>query len=56
LRDYDIPETDLSKLTEGAMKHSRLFIPNPRDLTEDTVRTIYQEAFKKEIMTGCGAP
>ena len=45
VRDYDIPETDLSRLAEGAMKQSRLFIPNPKDLTKDNVRAIYQEAF-----------
>jgi alcohol dehydrogenase class IV len=45
LRDYGIPESDLPKLVEGGMKQSRLFVPNPRDLTEDDVRRIYREAF-----------
>jgi alcohol dehydrogenase class IV len=43
--DYNIPVEDLPKLVKGAMKQSRLFVPNPRDLTEDDVRSIYQEAY-----------
>ncbi len=45
IRDYEIPEEDLPKLVEGAMKQSRLFVPNPKDLNEDDVRSIYQMAY-----------
>jgi len=45
IRDYGIPEDDLPKLVAGAMKQSRLFVPNPRDLNEDDVRSIYQMAY-----------
>jgi len=27
------------------MKQARLFIPNPRDLTEEDVKSIYENAF-----------
>jgi alcohol dehydrogenase class IV len=45
LRDYDIPEKDISKLVEGAMKVSRLFVPNPRNLTKEDVEEIYRIAW-----------
>ncbi len=45
IRDYGISEEDLPKLVEGAMKQSRLVVPNPRDLNEDDVRSIYQMAY-----------
>lgn len=45
LRDYGIPESDLPKLVSGGMKQTRLFVPNPRDLTEEDVRRIFQEAY-----------
>ena len=45
MRDYGIPEADLPKLTAGAMKQARLFVPNPRDLNEEDVAAIYEEAF-----------
>jgi alcohol dehydrogenase class IV len=45
LRDYGVPESDLSKLVEGGMKVSRLFGVNPRDLTEEDVRSIYEASF-----------
>ncbi len=45
LKDYGIPEEDLPKLVAGAMKQSRLFIPNPRDLNESDVTAIYQNAY-----------
>jgi alcohol dehydrogenase class IV len=45
LREYGIiHEADLSKLVEGGLKQSRLFAPNPRDLTEQDVHLIYQSA------------
>jgi alcohol dehydrogenase class IV len=45
LRDYGIPEEDLPKLVEGGMKQARLFVTNPRDLSEDDVRSVYQMAY-----------
>jgi len=45
IRDYGIPETDLPKLVEGGMKQARLFVPNPRDLNEDDVASIYRKAY-----------
>jgi alcohol dehydrogenase class IV len=45
LRDYDIPEKDIPKLVEGAMKVSRLFVPNPRNLTKEDVEDIYRMAW-----------
>lgn len=45
LSDYDIPEEDLPKFVEGGMKQARLFVPNPRDLSEDDVTAIYQDAY-----------
>ena len=43
--DYGIPEEALPKLVAGAMNQSRLFAANPRDLSEEDVREIYQSAF-----------
>lgn len=45
LSDYGIPQKDLPTLVEGGLKQSRLFVPNPRDLTESDVRKIYDGAF-----------
>ncbi len=45
LRDYDIPEKDIPKLVEGAMKISRLFVPNPRNLTQEDVEEIFRMAW-----------
>ena len=45
ISDYGIPEEDLSKLVEGAMKQSRLFVPNPRDPNEEDLRMIYRMAY-----------
>ena len=47
LNDYDISESDLPKMVAGGMAQARLFVPNPRDLTEADVRAIYQNAFNK---------
>jgi len=44
LRDYGVTEADIPALVEGGMKISRLFVPNPRNLTEDDVRNIYTKA------------
>jgi alcohol dehydrogenase class IV len=43
--DYGVPRGALPKLVQGAMKQARLFVPNPRDLGEDEVRLIYEEAY-----------
>ncbi len=45
LSEYGISRDDLPKLVKGGMKQARLFIPNPRDLTEEDVRRIYENAF-----------
>jgi len=44
LRDYDIPEADLPQMVEGAMKQTRLFVTNPRDLSQEDIREIYARA------------
>ncbi len=48
LRDYGIPPADLPRLVQGAMKQARLFVPNPRDLFEKDVVSIYEAAFREE--------
>ena len=45
LSQYGIPRDHLPKLVEGGMKQARLFIPNPRDLTQGDVERIYEAAF-----------
>lgn len=45
IADYGIPREEIPKLVQGALKQTRLFGPNPRDLNEDDVRRIYEEAF-----------
>jgi alcohol dehydrogenase class IV len=45
LRDYGIPEGAIPKLIEGGMRFARLFIPNPRDLNEADVRSVFEEAY-----------
>jgi alcohol dehydrogenase class IV len=45
LRDYGVTEKDIPKLVEGGMKFARLFTLNPRDLTEQDVRSLYEEAY-----------
>lgn len=45
IKDYGIPEADLPKLAAGGMKQARLFVPNPRDLNEEDVVSIYKEAY-----------
>ena len=44
-RDYGIPREAIPRLVEGGMKHARLFVINPRDLTEQDVRSVYEEAY-----------
>lgn len=41
---YGISVKDLPVLVAGGMKNSRLFVPNPRDLTEGDVEKIYSGA------------
>lgn len=45
LRDYGIPKESIPKLVEGGMKQSRLFVPNPRNLTKEDVTAIYTKAW-----------
>jgi len=45
LRDYGIPKDDIPKLTNAAMRESRLFSFNPRDVQEDDVRSLLQAAY-----------
>jgi alcohol dehydrogenase class IV len=45
LKDYGIPQADLPKLVAGGMKQARLFVPNPRDLNEADVNSIYKQAY-----------
>lgn len=45
LSAYGIEQSDLPKLVEGGMAQSRLFVPNPRDLTRSDVENIYKSAF-----------
>ena len=44
LRDYGIPQKDIPKLVNGAMKASRLFALNPRNVTREDVDEIYRMA------------
>jgi alcohol dehydrogenase class IV len=45
LRDYGISKKDFPKCVEGAMRFARLFVPNPRDLREEDVLSIYEQAY-----------
>jgi alcohol dehydrogenase class IV len=45
LHDYGISKKDFPKFVEGAMKFARLFVPNPRDLREHDVLSIYEGAY-----------
>ena len=45
IQDYGIAESDLPILAAGGMKQARLFVPNPRDLSEEDVVSIYKEAY-----------
>lgn len=44
LADYGIKRDDLSKLVQGGIAQSQLFVPNPRDLSEADVEQIYSSA------------
>lgn len=45
LRDYDITKDAIPSLVEGAMKQTRLFATNPRDLQEQNLQEIYERAW-----------
>jgi alcohol dehydrogenase class IV len=45
LRDYHIPQKDIPKLIERVMKVSRLFVPNPRNVTREDVEEIFRVAW-----------
>lgn len=45
LSDYGVSRDDIPKLVAGGMKQKRLFVPNPRNLTEEDVNNIYESAF-----------
>ena len=45
LRDYGIPKEAIPKLVDGGMKQARLFVPNPRNLSESDVEAIYTKAW-----------
>jgi alcohol dehydrogenase class IV len=44
LSDYGVTKEHLPRLVAGAMKQARLFVPNPRNLTEEDVEKIYLNA------------
>lgn len=46
LTDYGGSKEFLPKLVEGGMKQARLFVPNPRNLTEHDVKGIYLKALE----------
>ncbi len=45
LRDYGIPKEAIPKLVKEGMKQARLFVPNPRNLSERDVEVIYTKAW-----------
>ena len=45
LSQYGIPKEHLPKLIEGGMRQARLFVPNPRDVTQEDLKSIYEKAF-----------
>lgn len=45
LSDYGVSRDDIPRLVAGGMKQKRLFVPNPRNLTEEDVNNIYESAF-----------
>ncbi len=44
LSDYGIVAKDVHKLVQGGMKQARFYVPNPRNLTEADIETIYLRA------------
>lgn len=45
LSDYGIKQEDIPFLADEATKQSRFFVPNPRDLTKDDIKGIYEAAY-----------
>lgn len=45
LRDFDIPESAIPEMAEGAMKVTRLMNNNPREVTETDCRALYKSAY-----------
>ena len=45
LSDYGVSRDDIPRLVAGGMKQKRLFVSNPRNLTEEDVKNIYESAF-----------
>jgi alcohol dehydrogenase class IV len=45
LRDYGISKEAILKLVNEGMKQARLFIPNPRNLSEKDIEAIYTKAW-----------
>ncbi len=45
LRDHGVSQEDIPMLVQEGMKFSRLFVPNPRNLTAEDVEGIYREAW-----------
>lgn len=46
LSDYGVSASQVPELVQGALKQSRLFIPNPRDIKAEDIRNIYINAIK----------
>ena len=44
LSDYGVSEKDIPTLVQGSLKQSRFYVPNPRNLTEADIETIYRNA------------
>lgn len=45
LSDYGVQKKKIPLLTKEALQQSRFFVPNPRDITEKDIQTIYEEAY-----------
>lgn len=45
LREVNVPESDLEMLAADGMKQQRLLINNPREMTEQDILTVYQQAY-----------
>ena len=45
LRDFGIPREAAAHMAKDAMKETRLISNNPRKLTEDAVKEIYERAW-----------
>ena len=44
LSDYGVTEKDVPALVQGALKQSRFYVPNPRNLMEADIEAIYRKA------------